>query len=536
MLYIRGDGIGLTQPAKVSQPQLNYMDPRPSVLKSPLQEICFQFIICMAQFLAQGSIAMSLSTMNIVSDSFGALQGKKIEASQTIWFMGLYALTLGTFILVSGRLGDLFGLRKMFLFGWFWAALWCIVTGLSYYSKSTVFFITCRALQGVGFAFILPCGMGILGTVYPPGKRKNLAFAFVGASAPVGATIGVLMAAVVSQLVWWCWAFWLLGIACVLLGVLAIYAIPGKFKHHDYTIKEAYEKFDLCGSVVGICGLILFNFVWNQGPVVGWSSPYIIVLLVVSVALIIGFFYLELKVVKHPLLPREIFTLRIGLVLLCMSLGWGLFGIWQYYYWCFLLNLRGYTPIAASLTYFPLFILGIVAALLVGFCINKRRAPFIVFASMMGFMLGSIILSIIPVNQTFWRLTFAQMFFLAWGMDCSFPAASLILSDFLPSEHQGMAGSLVNTVVNYSVSLFLAISSTVEIQVHEKTHDTLKSYRSAIYLGIGISALAVLTSVVFIITEHRNHKHEAALLELSETAETGETLISEKPQEHKASS
>ncbi|KAM9895530.1 hypothetical protein OXX79_008027, partial [Metschnikowia pulcherrima] len=83
--------------------------------------------------------------------------------------------------------------------------------------------------------------------------------------------------------------------------------------------------------------------------------------------------------------------------------------------------------------------------------------------------------------------------------------------------------------------LFLAISSTVEIQVHQKTHDTLKSYRSAIYLGIGISALAVLTSVVFIITEHRNHKHEAALLELSETAETGETLISEKPQEHKAS-
>ncbi|OBA21068.1 major facilitator superfamily MFS-1 [Metschnikowia bicuspidata var. bicuspidata NRRL YB-4993] len=485
------------------------MDPRPLILKSPFQEVCFQFTICMAQFLAQGSIAMSLSTMNIISDSFSELQGKQIPSSQTVWFMGSFALTLGTFILISGRLGDLFGLRRMLLFGWFWAALWCVVTGLSYYSKSTIFFITCRAFQGVGFAFILPCAMGILGTVYPPGKRKNLAFAFVGASAPVGATIGVLMAGVVAQLVWWCWAFWLLGIACALLGVLSMIVIPGPFKHHDYTLRQAFEKFDLLGSAVGICGLILFNFVWNQGPVVGWGSPYIIVLLIVSVALIVGFFYLELRVVQHPLLPREIFTLRIGLVLLCMSLGWGSFGIWQYYYWSFLLNLREYTPIAAALTYLPLLILGVAAALLVGFFISKHRAPYIMFASMMGFMLGSTILSISPVQQTFWRLTFAQMFFLAWGMDCSFPAASLILSDFLPSEHQGMAGLLVNTVVNYSVSLFLAMSSTVEVQVKEKTGDMLPSYRGAMYLGVGVSALAVVFSVVFVITEARSHKREA---------------------------
>ncbi|GEQ68259.1 hypothetical protein JCM33374_g1926 [Metschnikowia sp. JCM 33374] len=504
------------------------MDPRPPILKSQLQEICLQFIICMAQFLSQGSIAMSLSTMNIISDSFSELQGKQIEGTQTVWFMGSYALTLGTFILVSGRLGDLFGLQKMFLFGWFWASLWCVVTGLSYYTKSTIFFITCRALQGVGFAFILPCGMGILGTVYPPGKRKNLAFAFVGASAPVGATVGVLMSAVVSQLVWWCWAFWLLGIACALLGILATYAIPGKFKHHDYTLKQAYEKFDLYGSAVGICGLIIFNFVWNQGPVVGWGSPYIIVLLIVSVGLIVGFFYLELKVVQHPLLPREIFTLRIGLVLLCMSLGWGSFGIWQYYYWSFLLDLRRYTPIETAATYTPLLILGVVAAVLVGLLISKKRAPYIVFASMMGFMLGSTILSIIPVDQTFWKLSFAQMFFLAWGMDCSFPAASLILSDFLPSEHQGMAGSLVNTVVNYSVSLFLAMSSTVQIKVYKNTGNTLKSYRGSMYLGIGVSALAVVVSIVFIITEHRAHRREVSGIEISEVSGVSEIEISKE--------
>lgn len=207
---------------------------------------------------------------------------------------------------------------------------------------------------------------------------------------------------------------------------------------------------------------------------------------------------------KHPLLPRGIFTFRVGLVLSCMGLGWGLFGVWQYYYWSFMLNLREYTPINTALTYIPLLVLGVFAALIVGFFISKRNAPYIIFFAMVGFMCGLIFLSILPIDQTFWRLSFGQMFLLTWGMDFSFPAASLILSDFLPKEHQGMAGSLVNTVVNYSVSLFLAIGSTVEIEVFEKTNDTLQSYRAAAYFGTGIAALSVVISIIFIFTEHGN--------------------------------
>lgn len=453
---------------------------------------------------------MSLSTMNIVVESFSERSGHEVPSSQKIWFMGSFALTLGTFILASGRLGDLFGLRKMFVFGWLWAALWSLVTGFSYYVKSSEFFIVCRAFQGIGFAFIIPCGMGIMGTVYPTGRRKNLAFACVGASAPVGATIGCLMAGVVSQLWWWCWSFWLLAICCVILAAISLYAIPDKFKHHDLTFKEGMDKFDLIGSVLGVVGLILFNFAWNHGPVAGWNKPYIIVLLIISILLLVFFFYYELMMVTHPLLPRSIFNRRIGLVLLCMSLGWGLFGIWQYYYWSIMMNLRGYTPIATSLTYMPLLLLGIVAALLVGFFMSKTRAPFIMCGAMIGFMCGCIFLSVLPIHQTFWRLSFGQLFLLAWGMDSSFPAASLILSDHLPKKHQGMAGSLVSTVVNYSVSLFLAVSSTVEMEVLRKTDDILQSYRAAIYLGIGLSGLAVVFSIVFIICELRETAEERA--------------------------
>ncbi|KAM3121962.1 hypothetical protein CJJ07_005356 [Candidozyma auris] len=475
---------------------------RPPILKSRLQELALNATICLAQFLSQGSVAMSLSTMNAILKSFSELRGEEVPQSQSVWFMGAFALTLGTFILISGRLGDLFGLKKIFVLGWFWATFWCLITGISYYSHSSDFFIVCRAFQGIGFALIIPCGMGILGSVYPNGKRKNLAFGCVGAAAPVGATIGCLMAGVVAQTWWWPWAFWLLSITCFILGCLALYAIPTGFEHKQSTFKEAYDKFDLVGALLGVAGLILFSFVWNQGPLDGWSSAYIIVLLVVSVSIIVSFFLYELNKAKFPLLPRGIFTFRVGLILSCMSLGWGSFGVWQYYYWSLMLNLRGYTPIKTALTYIPLLIIGMLAALIVGFFINKKRAPYIIAFAMVGFLCGDIFLSILPVDQSFWRLSFGQMFLLTWGMDFSFPAASLILSDFLPTQHQGMAGSLVNTVVNYSVSLFLAIASTVETEVYKETNDTLQSYRAAAYFGVGIAGLAVVISVIFIFTEH----------------------------------
>lgn len=66
-------------------------------------------------------MAMSLSTMNAILKSFSELRGEEVPQSQLVWFMGAFALTLGTFILISGRLGDLFGLKKIFVLGWFWA-------------------------------------------------------------------------------------------------------------------------------------------------------------------------------------------------------------------------------------------------------------------------------------------------------------------------------------------------------------------------------------------------------------------------------
>ena len=81
---------------------------RPAVFKSCLHEISTVYMICLAQFLAQGGVLMALSTKNIILQSFN---DPNFDHSQAVWFMGSFALTVGTFILISGKIGDVFGLN-----------------------------------------------------------------------------------------------------------------------------------------------------------------------------------------------------------------------------------------------------------------------------------------------------------------------------------------------------------------------------------------------------------------------------------------
>lgn len=81
----------------------------------------------------------------------------------------------------------------------------------------------------------------------------------------------------------------------------------------------------------------------------------------------------------------------------------------------------------------------------------------------------------------------------------SFPSGTIILSNKMPPEHQGLAASLVNTVVNYSISIGLGLAGTVESQVNRGGTDTLRGYRGASYMGIGLAGLGVGIATMFVI-------------------------------------
>jgi MFS family permease len=135
------------------------------------------------------------------------------------------------------------------------------------------------------------------------------------------------------------------------------------------------------------------------------------------------------------------------------------------------------------------------------------------------FTIGTILIMTAPVDQIYWAQTFLCTALIPWGMDMSFPAATLILSNSVKKEHQGIAASLVNTVVNYSISLGLGFAGTVEVHVNNggKTpKDLLDGYRGAWYVGCGLSSLGLVISVAFLLKHILEDRRKAAKSEIGE--------------------
>ena len=176
-------------------------------------EIVFVALICSAQLLTQAGFAQAIVPLHITGNSFGVTNPGELS-----WFAAAYSLTVGTFILIAGRLGDILGHKNLLIAGYLWYGVWSLVAGLSVYSHSQVFFDVCRALQGIGPALLLPNALAILGRIYPPGRRKEMIFSLFGATAPNGFLVGGLFSSLLAERVWWPWAYWIMAITCAVAG------------------------------------------------------------------------------------------------------------------------------------------------------------------------------------------------------------------------------------------------------------------------------------------------------------------------------
>lgn len=103
--------------------------------------------------------------------------------------------------------------------------------------------------------------------------------------------------------------------------------------------------------------------------------------------------------------------------------------------------------------------------------------------------------------------------------DLSYPSGTILLSNATPREHQGIAASLMNTVVNYSISIGLGIAGTVESRINRTGDKTLEGYRSAYYVGIGLAGLGCCVSVLFVLATHFRSKSNAGKDQDSEKTE-----------------
>lgn len=461
---------------------------RPACLINLPHEVIYVSVLSCAQLLTQAALGNVLIPLHIVGPDVGIT-----NVAELPWTLAAYSMTVGVFILITGRLGDIFGHKLLVIVGYFMFSIFSLMTGMTVYVNNHIYFHIMRALQGIGPTMLLPNAVALLARTYPVGLRKSVVFSIFGATAPTGFILGAVFSSLFAQFIWWPWAHWALAIFCYILAVLTYIVVPDELTAAVHPTGQT----DVLGAITGVLGLVLFIYCWNQGPLVGWDKPYVYGVLIASILIIAIFVFIEMKT-KEPIMPMSIWSVAgFPGVLGCMSMGWSSFGIFMYYSVQFLEMIRHVSPLSTTAMLTPLVVFGIVATITVSQLYGRVPAHYLLMASMIFFCAGNILIATAPTNQTYWAQVFVATILTPFGMDISFPAASLVVSNRMPVHEQGVAASMLNTAINWSISLGLGIAGTIESQMIKQGKTTLEGYRYALYTGIGLSGLGIIIAFVF---------------------------------------
>lgn len=252
------------------------------------------------------------------------------------WLINSYLLTLTVFLLAGGRIGDLFGHKKICQAG---LAVFSISSALCAFSYNETWFIVSRALQGVGGALLLPTTSAILITAFPPQERGRAMGIYVSAGS-VFLALGPVIGGLLSQYLSWRYIFWINLPIAAIGWILSIFCVPETEKHQ--------EKFDFIGFVTLSLGITCLVVGLMQASDWGWSSPATIGTLTVGILLIALLIFIDRKI-DHPFLDVTLFRNLsfTGAVLCIFSLQ--LLLMITVFWTLFFQEILGYAPATAGL-------------------------------------------------------------------------------------------------------------------------------------------------------------------------------------------
>lgn len=234
----------------------------------------------------------------------------------------------------------------------------------------------------------------------------------------------------------------------------------------------------------------------SQAPIVGWGNPYEITLLVVALVHFGLFAFWELKVAHDPILPFNIWSApSFGRLMLVVGFSFMSLGIFFWYMNIYMQTIRGDSLIRTGLQYLPLTIGGSLVPFLAAWMIPRLPAQVITGLGCFAMVVINILLATVPEHLTYWAMCFPAMLISSFTVDLITTSSQIIASNTVSMKHQGVAGSLVGTLLGYGMSTGIGFAGTVEVNTFEKGTNLLRGYHSAAYLAVGLSGTALILTL-----------------------------------------
>jgi EmrB/QacA subfamily drug resistance transporter len=447
----------------------------------------------LALYVLCGGMLMIVLDATIVNVALPSIQDDLgFSQSNLAWVVNAYLIAFGGLLLLSGRLGDLIGQRRVFLAGlavFTGASLLCAV------AQSQGMLIGARFVQGAGGAIASAVILGMIVTMFPEPREQAKAIGVYSFVASAGASIGLLAGGILTEAINWHWIFFVnvpIGVAIAFLALRLV---------EDREGIGLRQGADVPGAVVLTAGLMLGVFTLLEAGEQGWGSTQTLVLGGVSIALLSGFVARQARI-PNPLMPLRLFRSRnvtgANVVMALLVVGFfGMFFLGALY----LQGILGYSPLEVGLAFLPAALvmgtlsLGYAERLIMGIGPKTTLIGGLVAAG-----LGLLLFTQAPVDGNWIVDVLPVMLLLGAGAGLAFPALMTLAMSGATQSDAGLASGFVNTTVQVGGAIGLAVLATLATERTDSLRADGESLASALNSGYHLAYLigAILIGVAIV--------------------------------------
>lgn len=437
---------------------------------------------------AQFMVIVDETVVNVALPSIQRDLG--LDQAQLAWVVNAYLLLFGGFLLLSGRMADLFGRRRVFVSGLLVFTAASIVAG---FADDRWLLIGMRAVQGFGGALLSPAALSILTTTFRDPRGRRLALAAWAGLLGLGATFGVLLGGVIVEYWSWHWVFWVNGPVGVLVLGACLLLVPSAAPDHRGSL-------DVPGAVLVTAAALLLVFSVLRADAVGWRAGRTVGGLVVA-GLLAAAFALWQRRATHPLVPAVTVARRNAVVYPIAVLAASALFAMFFFLTLYMQLIQGWSAVQAGMAWAPQ---GATVAVTTGLAVQLVPVLGARTLTMAGLLIAAaaqVLLLRTALDGSYLTQVLPVLLLNAVGLGLALVPMAVVAVHGLGDEHQGLASGLLSASQQLGGAVGMAVLVSVAL-------GTLRDRTS------GGAALPAASLDAF----HTGHLAAAALLVVAATA------------------
>ena len=447
------------------------------------------FVVCLGQLM----VILDTTIVNVALPSIQS--DLNFSQSSLTWVIDGYLITFGSLLLLAGRLGDLFGRKRVFLLGVLSFVVASMLCGLS---PSGGVLVVARLLQGAAAALVSAVIIAIIAVEFPQPAERAKAMSLYTFVIAGGASLGLLLGGALTEAISWHWIFFVnlpIGAVAYVLGRRLIAENEGIGQN---------GRIDWLGSVLITASSIAAIYALIKIPEWGWTGDRTLALVGAAALLLAGFVALESRI-ANPIMPLRVLGNR-SLVTANLVRGFLVTGAYSTFFLgaLYFQHVRGWSPIEIGLAFLAMSLaLATMSAGLAARLVERFGPKPTLIAGIAGPVAGLLLFSQAGESTPYFPTIFAAFALLGFGFGAANPPLMMIAMEDVPARDAGLGSGTIQVSIQLSAAIGLAAlgtiatdrTNTLEAAGQSATQALSGGYHLAFLIAAGAAAIGIAIAI-----------------------------------------